>query len=321
LTVPNIEQIYFEVKENSKLEMLARAIDIYDPKLALVFCNTKRKVDDVVVNLQARGYFADAIHGDMSQSQRDRVMAKFRKGAVEILVATDVAARGIDVENVEAVFNYDIPQDEEYYVHRIGRTGRAGRAGRAFSFVAGKDIFKIRDIQRYAKVDIKRQAVPTIKDVEEIRLNQLLVKVKENIGSNDLSKYIAKIEVLIGTEYTSLDAAAALLKTLMINTFAAKEERDGERNIDAQGTDTGAEPGMARLFMSVGRSQNIRPGDILGAVAGETGLEGKLIGSIDVHDRFSFVEVPLEHTKQVISVMKTKYIKGHKINIELANKK
>jgi len=130
------------------LDTLCRIIDTYDPKLALIFCNTKRKVDEVTSQLQARGYAAEGIHGDLSQSQRDRAMGKFRKGITEFLVATDVAARGIDVENVEAVFNYDIPQDEEYYVHRIGRTGRAGKSGYAFSLVGGRDIYKIRDIQK-----------------------------------------------------------------------------------------------------------------------------------------------------------------------------
>lgn len=129
LTVPNIEQIYFDVKEKYKLEALCRLIDVYAPKLAIVFCNTKKRVDDVTEQLLGRGYFADGLHGDLKQPQRDRVMQKFRNGAIEILVATDVAARGIDVENVDIVFNYDIPQDEEYYVHRIGRTGRAGKSG------------------------------------------------------------------------------------------------------------------------------------------------------------------------------------------------
>ncbi len=129
LTAPDIEQIYYEVKENMKLEMLTRVVDFYDLQLALIFCNTKRKVDELVSHLQARGYSADAIHGDMNQNQRDRVMGKFRAGTVEILIATDVAARGIDVEGIEAVFNYDVPQDEEYYVHRIGRTGRRRKSG------------------------------------------------------------------------------------------------------------------------------------------------------------------------------------------------
>ncbi|HEX2952989.1 MAG TPA: DEAD/DEAH box helicase, partial [Bacillota bacterium] len=161
LTVPLIEQFYIEVRESSKMEALSRIIDAGNISLSLVFCNTKRRVDELAANLQSRGYSAEGLHGDMSQSQRDKVMAKFRKGAIEVLIATDVAARGIDVENVEAVFNYDIPNDEEYYVHRIGRTGRAGKSGRAYTFVTGREIFKIRAIQRYAHATIMPMKLPS----------------------------------------------------------------------------------------------------------------------------------------------------------------
>lgn len=151
LTVKNIDQYYYEVKQKSKEEVLSRLLDMYNPKRSLVFCNTKRKVDELTTALQGRGYFAEGLHGDLKQSQRDRVMNGFRNGKTEILIATDVAARGIDVDDVEAVFNYDIPQDDEFYVHRIGRTGRAGRVGKAFSFVVGKEVYKLKDIQRYCK--------------------------------------------------------------------------------------------------------------------------------------------------------------------------
>ena len=137
LTVSNIDQFYYEVRPKNKTEILSRLIDIYNPKLSVVFCNTKRQVDELISELKGRGYFADGIHGDMKQQQRDRVMDDFRSGKTEILIATDVAARGIDVDGVDIVFNYDLPQDEEYYVHRIGRTGRAGKSGLALSFISG----------------------------------------------------------------------------------------------------------------------------------------------------------------------------------------
>ena len=162
LTVPNIEQYYYDVKRKDKVEVLSRLLDVYDPKLSLVFCNTKRMVDELTNALQGRGYFAEGLHGDMKQSQRDRVMNHFRNGNTEILVATDVAARGIDVDDVEAVFNFDLPQDDEYYVHRIGRTGRAGRTGRSFTFVKGKEVYKLKDIQRYCKTKILAQKVPSM---------------------------------------------------------------------------------------------------------------------------------------------------------------
>ena len=148
LTVENITQYYYEVRPKNKVEVLSRLLDIYDPQLSIVFCNTKKGVDELVEELQGRGYFAEGLHGDMKQTMRDRVMRSFRNGKTDILVATDVAARGIDVDNVDAVFNYDLPQDEEYYVHRIGRTGRAGKAGMAFSFVVGREVYKLKDIKR-----------------------------------------------------------------------------------------------------------------------------------------------------------------------------
>ncbi len=211
LTVPEIDQFYFETREKNKLETICRLLDVYDLNLSLVFCNTKRRVDRLVRDLKARGYSVDGIHGDMKQSHRDRVMGKFRNGKIEILVATDVAARGIDVPNVEAVFNYDVPNDNEYYVHRIGRTGRAGNAGYAFTFVAGKEIYKLRDIQKFAKTKIKQQKVPSFKDMERIKTNLIIERVKTTIEEENLDKYIHTIEELIEEDYNSIDIAAALL--------------------------------------------------------------------------------------------------------------
>lgn len=313
LTVPNIEQFYFEVKERSKLESLSRLIDYYNPNLALVFCNTKRRVDELLAQLQARGYSADGLHGDMSQPQRDRVMAKFKSGNIDILVATDVAARGLDVDDVEAVFNYDVPQNEEYYVHRIGRTGRAGKFGKAFTFVVGRDIYKLKDIQKYTKTKIIRQQIPSLVEVEGTKINILLDKVKEVIEDGGLARYTEIVENLLEEDYTSLDVAAALLKM----TVGGDEEESEQYDFES----TGGEPGMARLFINVGRKQKIRARDVVGAIAGETGMPGKLIGTIDIYDKFTFVEVPKEHAAKVLSIMKNNEIKGKKINIEPANEK
>lgn len=212
VTAPKIEQIYFEARQHSKTEILCRVMDMYDPQRSLVFCNTKRMVDEVTGHLQARGYSAEGIHGDMNQTQRDRVMSKFRQGTVEIMVATDVAARGIDVENIEAVFNYDVPQDEEYYVHRIGRTARAGKSGRAFTFVAGRELFKLLDIQRFTKIKMKRMPIPSVVDVESRRVTQFLDQVKAGMDAPDLPKYAAMIERMTDPESSTLDIAAVLLK-------------------------------------------------------------------------------------------------------------
>ncbi len=215
LDAPKIHQVYFEVQEKNKPEVLARLIDLHNIKLALVFCNTKSQVDLLVEILKTRGYFADALHGDMNQNQRDRVMNGFRNGSVEILVATDVAGRGIDVNDLEAVFNYDLPRDDEDYIHRIGRTARAGKSGTAFTFIVGKQIYNLTRIQRANGFPIIRQSIPTIDEIEMTRLNSYASMINANIEAGHLSKYINQIEILMGEEYTSLDIAASLLKMVM----------------------------------------------------------------------------------------------------------
>ena len=223
LTVPSISQYYIEVQGSMKLEALSRLIDLHDPKLSLIFCNTKRAVDGLVSHLKARGYLADGLHGDMNQNQRERTMGKFRTGKLDILVATDVAARGIDVEGIDAVFNYDMPQDEEYYVHRIGRTARAGRAGQAFTFTVGKEIYKMRDIERFTKSKIMRKQIPRAEDVEEKKAINLLEKIKVSIGNKkDLSKYEHIIEKLLNEDFTTIEIASGLIKMVMKTEVAAE---------------------------------------------------------------------------------------------------
>ena len=318
LTVPKIEQFYYEVTQKNKEDVLSRLLDMYNPKLSLVFCNTKKMVDELTSALQGRGYFAEGLHGDLKQQQRDRVMHSFRNGKTEILVATDVAARGIDVDDVEAVFNYDIPQDDEYYVHRIGRTGRAGREGRAFTLVAGREIYKLKDIMRYCNTKIKVQPIPSMNDVAAVKADKVLDKLKAIIQNEDLTKMVELIEEKLNEEdYTSIDIAAAFLKMAMGDDGSKVEEVKTNDNFG----DTGAEDGMVRLFVNLGKNQKIRPGDILGAIAGETGMPGKLIGSIDMYDKYTFVEVPREYASAVIKVMGSAKIKGKSINIEPANRK
>lgn len=214
LTAPKIEQNYFEVNEKMKTELLSRLLDIHDFNLTLIFCNTKRRVDRLVKNLKTRGYLAEGIHGDMRQAQRDRVMKKYRNNKIDILVATDVAARGIDVPDVEVVVNYDVPNDNQYYVHRIGRTGRAGKEGRSFTFVSGKEIYKLRDIQRFTKTKIQQLKIPSLVDIEKIKNDILLEKVKTSIEDDNLEEYIHKVEKLVEVGFNSLDISAALLKLM-----------------------------------------------------------------------------------------------------------
>ena len=349
LTVPKVTQYYYEVKPKTKVEVMCRLLDMYAPKLSVAFCNTKKQVDELVQELQGRGYFAEGLHGDLKQEQRDRVMNSFRNGATEILVATDVAARGIDVDDVEAVFNYDIPQDDEYYVHRIGRTGRAGRDGIAFSFVVGREVYKLRDIQRYCKTRIIPQAIPSLDDITEIKAEKIMDQVKETINNVDLTKMIQVIEQkLVEEDYTAMDVAAALLKIAMgeenediaesghlapsldeLDRYGRDNRSRGGRNNGRRdggrgsrgGRDERNGNGMARLFINIGKNQNVRPGDILGAIAGESGIPGRMVGSIDMYDKYTFVEVPEENAESVLKAMKNAKIKGKNISMEVAGSK
>ena len=321
LTVPNIEQIYFDVKEKYKLEALCRLIDVYSPKLAIVFCNTKKRVDDVTEQLLGRGYFADGLHGDLKQAQRDRVMQKFRNGAIEILVATDVAARGIDVDDVDIVFNYDIPQDEEYYVHRIGRTGRAGKSGTAFTFCVGREIYKLRDIMTYTKTKIRQELLPTLDDIEKNKTDVFVEKIRAAITQGGLEKYAAIAEDMLDDDTNIIDIAAALIKMNLgeyVSDYSA-----AENDLNVKNPLGSAEPkskDMVRLFVNAGKNSKICTKDIVGAFAGETGVPGQVIGAIDIYDDFAYVDVPFEYAKDIIDGMKNSRIKGRKISIEKAKK-
>jgi ATP-dependent RNA helicase DeaD len=357
LTVPEVTQYYYDVRPTNKTEVLCRLIDLYEPKLSVVFCNTKRKVDEVVDELKGRGYYAEGLHGDLSQAQRDRVMKSFRAGRTEILVATDVMARGIDVEDIEAVFNYDIPQDDEYYVHRIGRTGRAGRKGTAFSLVVGRDVYKLREIQRYCKTKILPQAIPSLNDITEIRAGKYLEHAVELIEDEDtdLEKMRSMIDKCIfENDVNSMDLAAALLKIQMGNEENVEDDiidsrvprslddlgdrksggRDGrgrssrdaagrgDRSSRGESTGRGRrsegheDDDMERLFINIGRNQHVRPSDILGAIAGESGISGRMVGSIDLFDSYSFVDVDRNSAEKVIDAMQDVKIRGMNVHME-----
>src|SRR6266436_6873106 len=227
LTVPTVEQAYYEIRGRSKTEALTRLIDLHDLKLGIVFCNTKRMVDDLTDELVARGYSAARIYGDMSQAQRELVMSKFRNSGLEFLVATDVAARGIDVDNIEVVFNYDLPWDEEDYVHRIGRTGRAGRSGRAFSLVAGREIYKLQSIERYTRMKIARHQVPSADEVEEKRGNLFFEKIRAALQRGDFERESRVVDRLLEQGFSSTDIACAVIHEL---------RKDDTRNLENQVT-------------------------------------------------------------------------------------
>ncbi|MDY5575949.1 MAG: DEAD/DEAH box helicase [Lachnospiraceae bacterium] len=213
LTVHAIKQCYYQVRKDDKKEATARILDFYSPKRTLVFCNTKKMVEELAEDLKQRGFFAEGLHGDLTQNVRDRVMSSFKNGTTQVLIATDVAARGIDVDDVEAVINYDVPQDIEYYVHRIGRTGRAGRSGRSFTLVVGREIFKIRDIEKICKSRMNERTVPTASDIAKVKSKKILNEVMEVVNKEnlrDVTKIItAKMEE---EDCTALELAAAFLK-------------------------------------------------------------------------------------------------------------
>ncbi|NDU94342.1 DEAD/DEAH box helicase [Spirosoma terrae] len=407
LTNTNIEQVYFEVKPKAKVEVMCRLIDMYDLKLLLVFCNTKRKVDEIVEDLQIRGYQAEGLHGDLRQAQRNNVMSKFRAGTTSILVATDVAARGIDVDDVDAVINFDIPLDEEYYVHRIGRTGRAGKSGRAFSLVGRDEKYRFREIQSYTKVRVEKGVIPSFEDIVGVRKARFIEQIRQTVQeSQDLNLYEDMLTQLHHAGFSTEQIVAALVKRSMgleKNEFADQNlgleddrrgrseggrfgdrdrndrggrfddrrgrseggrfgDRDrndrGGRFDDRRGRSEGGRfgdrdrndrsfgsrdggrndgPGrngyfdrddkraprerdanMTRLMVTIGRKDYVRPGDIVGAIAGEANIPGNSIGSIDIFDKFTYVDVPKDVANRVVDAMEGNTIKGRRVNIELA---
>ena len=335
LTVPQIRQVYYEVGGRDKFEVLARILDYETPTSAIIFCRTKSAVDDLGQRLTARAFPAETLHGDLSQVQRDRVMGRFRTNQVEILVATDVAARGLDIEHVSHVLNYDIPLDPESYVHRIGRTGRAGRAGVAVTLVTPRERGLLRMIERVTNTQIQRMRLPTIADVIARRREAFKESLREAIASGGLETYTIMVEEL-GEDYSPVDLAAAAFKLLLsepdaeqedkLATAEAEERRDdrrGPRRDNAPGGGGGArrgpsgrfgpEQGMTRIYLDIGRDDGVRPADIVGAIANEAGIPGRAIGAIDLYERFSFVEVPGNISERVIRALKHTTIRGRKI--------
>ncbi|HEX8657478.1 MAG TPA: DEAD/DEAH box helicase [Hymenobacter sp.] len=314
MTVTNIEQSYFEVRGPQKKDVLTRILDMYNLKSTIVFANTKRMVDEIVSDLQAKGYFAEGLHGDMGQQQRQNTLDKFRKSTIEVLVATDVAARGIDVDNVEAVFNYDLPADEEYYVHRIGRTGRAGKSGKAFTFVSGRDIYKLRDIMRFTKAQIKLEQVPSFADVSEVKTTLFLNQIKEIVEKGNLEKYVGRVQRLLdqSEEITSLDIAAALLKMTM------KEDKSAQQSLDASKAAGTARPGYTRLFVTMGKKDRIHPRDIVDLISESSNLTGAKVGDIALYDKFSFVEVPSEFADEIVAKLGRTSIQGTPVSFSIA---
>jgi ATP-dependent RNA helicase DeaD len=311
MTVSKIKQFYFTVNPASKFESLCRILDVDNPKTAILFCKTKKGVDELVGAMQSKGYVVEGMHGDMKQTQRLNTLNKFKSGNLNFLIATDVAARGIDVEDVTHVINYDLPQDTESYVHRIGRTGRANKEGLAYSFVTRKEVSAIRQIEHDTKSKIDKKEIPTLADIFSAKSGSILDNIKATLEENLYENFLPMAKELIN-EFGAEDVAASLIKI----TFDKAMNYEYGETEETVTTDE-----IARLFMSVGKLDKATPKDIIKFVDEHAGVKSKDIGRIDILDKFSFIDVPESLVNLIIDNCSGKQIGKRKVNIEVSNKK
>ncbi len=338
-TTPDIEQVYYEVERRSKLEALCRLIDVEDIQLGIVFCATKLMTDELAGQLVTRGYRAEPLHGDMSQAARERVMGRFRQRQCEFLVATDVAARGLDVDDIEVVFNYDLPNDADDYVHRIGRTGRAGRKGKAVTFVSSREAHRLGYITRATGVRIQRARLPSLDEVEERRTEALFEHLRETLAEGKYRKQDEALDRLFEDGHTPTDVASALIHLLtpaaaagehkkpsegpeapprQERTERLQRDRDFERPAPRREAEAvSSEAGMVRLVFNLGEKHEVRPGDFVGVVAGVTRLGKEVVGAIHILQRQSLVDIAEQHVSEVIQKLNGIRFKGRKLMVEL----
>jgi ATP-dependent RNA helicase DeaD len=357
-TGPRVRQTAYIVPRPFKAATLGRVLDVEGPTAAIVFCRTRTEVDELTVSLNGRGWRAQALHGGMDQTQRDRVLKQFKSHAVELLIATDVAARGLDIEKLSHVVNYDVPNAPEAYVHRIGRTGRAGREGVAITLAEPREHRLLRNIEKLTGQKIELATVPTVADLRARRLELVRASLREALVAGELDSYRSVVESL-ASEFDMLDVATAAVKLLHdaqvegqeeeeeIPVMSAPSERSargaprasgrtdsrgparGEARSDARSDERAAPPrgtkrragppdenfDMARLFIGVGRQAGVRPSDLVGAIAGEAGVEGKRIGAIQIGDTYSLVEVPEPLADQIIAALRQATLRGRKAQV------
>lgn len=307
VTVPEVTQSYVETTRQSKLEDLSRILDLEQPESAMVFVRTKREADELGESLVGRGYGVAVIHGDLNQAQRERALGAFRDGRADLLVATDVASRGLDIPDVSHVINYDIPLDPEAYVHRIGRTARAGRTGDAITFVTPRERGLLRTIERLTGVKLKRKSVPSAADIAQRRTETFRNRLRDTVAAGQLEPYLAMVDAL-GADLDLAEIAAGALKLAM-------DEQPGE---PLPSDSTPSEDGMERLFVRVGRRDRVSAGDLVGAIANEANISGRDIGSIDIYENFSFVEVPKQYAQRVLSALNQATIRGRRVRVDIA---
>ncbi len=306
--IPKIKQIFYEVREGDKINALSRLLDVEDPQLSIVFCHTKRDVDNVSTELDQMGYNAGALHGDFTQAKREEVMHKFKGGMLEILVATDVAARGLDIKDVTHVINYSIPQNPDSYVHRIGRTGRAGKSGIAITFVTPREYRHLHLIEKTAMTKIDRKKLPSQEDVIKAREKTVFRDISQIIEDGSYAGYVRAVKELSATHPAEDIAAAALYAA-----FGELQDKPAAEQYENKGT--------VRLFMTVGRKDNINAADIVKSIASEAKIPFHKIGKIDVFDKFTFVEIPFEFSDKVIRSVNDIMMKGKRVKIQHAKER
>lgn len=395
ITTDTVVQSYCAVKKELKEEALFRILEDKSPERCMVFCNTKKMVDEITDALQEKGFWGDKIHGDLKQELRMGVLEKFNRGILHILVCTDVAARGLDIQNVDLVVNYDVPDKEDYYVHRIGRSGRAGKAGESITIVTKLDRIRFRNVEAYIKKKIERMEIPSRDEVKEKQMARFTENLLANMDIELLYDYEKMIEKLQSRGFSAKQLAAALLKQTLDLEEAGEErdvndyrfdapkrersipergrerakdrerskERDKEKTAERSKGKAAEKKGRAgeldfkekfvgeygeygkhgkrkaktegmlfersakkakavkeqvRLFLSAGKKHKVSVGDVVGAIVGEAGIDAAHIGTIDMYDKFAFVDVSKESAKKVLSALQNKRIKGRKLNVEIA---
>ena len=311
LTVSKIEQSYFMINNKHRLEALCRLLDLDNPSSAIIFCRTKRGVDELVHELQAKGYMVEGMHGDMTQAHRLTTLKKFKEGTLNLLIATDVAARGIDVDGVTHVFNYDLPQDVESYVHRIGRTGRANREGTAYSLVTPKDFSMLKQIQKVTKGSITQKPVPTAEQIKNKKFSNMISEVEDTINAGELTKFMSSA-IQLTEAHDPISVIAALLKIKYDNESVfdySSDKLEVPKKEDI------------RLFFSVGKRDGLTPKVLINYIKDKTRINASTIGQIDLMENFSFVSVDQSVSKKILDKCPGGKINKKKVNVEVANKR
>ncbi len=342
-TVPQTEQRYYRLEESSKVAAVTRLLEVEDIKSALIFTRTKVGAAQLSETLLARGYTAEALHGDMSQVARESVLRRFRQGQVTLLVATDVVARGLDIQDVSHVINFDMPYDAEDYVHRIGRTGRAGRSGVAITLVTPQEQRRLRSIEAFTRQPMTRATLPTVAEIQAHREERFKTHLDSFISAGNLENELSLLAELVSAGYAATDIAAAAIRMARAGelqrpideiheiadhreTSGPKRTRKSRHTTTAHTADrvrpprqTRHEPGMVRLALDLGRAHGIRPGDIVGAIASEAGIPGRGIGAIDIHQYQTFVDIKERHADQVLQNMQRSTLRGQTVTLVRAD--